>query len=126
VLAQDEVRLVIIFRSQRRDFETIVRSFRLKKRKVYFGERHGAIKLWNRSDGVTRRIGQLNVFTGPEERSLGLALDSGFTTNHWLYVSIPRLVRWKIRVSRFRLEHDRSTSLAETHHFSLERFVRTS
>jgi cytochrome c len=69
--------------------------------RVYFGERHGAVKVWNPADGTTITLGQLEVFTGPEDGLLGLALDPGFLTNHWLYIfhSTPGVM--ENRVSRF-------------------------
>lgn len=69
--------------------------------KVYFGERHGAVKVWQPQAGKTETLGRLNVFVGPEDGLLGLALDPGFSTNHWLYLfhSTPRLP--ENRVSRF-------------------------
>jgi cytochrome c len=67
---------------------------------VYFGERHGAVKVW-KPQGETVTIGKLQVFTGPEDGLLGLALDPGFLTNHWLYIfhSTPGVL--ENRVSRF-------------------------
>src|SRR6478736_3166176 len=52
---------------------------------VYFGERHGAVKVWSPETGQTTTIGQLNVFTGPEDGLLGLAVDPEFETNQWIY-----------------------------------------
>jgi len=71
--------------------------------KVYFGERHGAVKGWNPDTEATVTLGKLNVFSGPEDGLLGLALDLGFLTNHWLYLfhSAPGVL--ENHVSRFTL-----------------------
>lgn len=71
---------------------------------VYFGERHGAVKVWKPDTLETVTLGRLNVFTGPEDGLLGLALDPGFLTNHWLYLfhSSPRVL--ENRVSRFTID----------------------
>ena len=38
-----------------------------KRGEVYFAERHGAVKVWKPETAQTITIGQLNVFTGPED-----------------------------------------------------------
>jgi cytochrome c len=68
---------------------------------VYFAERHGAIKCWKAAGGGTLTIGQLNVFTGPEDGLLGLALDPGFETNHWIFAFHSTVGVLENRVSRF-------------------------
>lgn len=68
---------------------------------VYFGERHGAVKVWEQATGQTRSLGQLNVFSGPEDGLLGLALDPGFHTNHWVYLFHSTVGILENRVSRF-------------------------
>lgn len=68
---------------------------------VYFGERHGAVKVWNPANQTTTTIGNLEVFTGPEDGLLGLALDPGFLTNHWLYIFHSTVGVLENRVSRF-------------------------
>ena len=77
-----------------------------KDGRVYFGERHGAVKVWTPKSGEVKTIGALEVFTGPEDGLLGLALDPGFLTNHWLYIfhSTPDVL--ENRVSRFTLSGD--------------------
>lgn len=72
-----------------------------KDGRVFFAERHGAVKAWSPSDNTNLTIGQLEVFTGPEDGLLGLALDPNFLTNHWLYLfhSTPDIL--ENRVSRF-------------------------
>src|SRR5437763_198892 len=66
-------------------FEPIQLSI-AKDGRVFFGERHGAVKVWDPHNSSTETIGQLEVFTGPEDGLLGLALDPGFLTNHWIYL----------------------------------------
>jgi cytochrome c len=81
-------------------FEPIQLSI-AKDGRVFLAERHGAIKVWNARNGSTEVVGQLEVFTGPEDGLLGLALDPGFLTNHWVYLfhSTPGVL--ENRVSRF-------------------------
>jgi cytochrome c len=68
---------------------------------VYFGERHGPVKAWYPGSRSTVTLASLEVFTGPEDGLLGLTLDPGFKTNHWLYLfhSTPGVL--ENRVSRF-------------------------
>lgn len=72
--------------------------------RVYFGERRGAVKVWKPDTQQTESVGQLSVFSGPEDGLLGLVLDPGFLTNHWLYIfhSSPGVL--ENRVSRFTVE----------------------
>src|SRR4051794_15307009 len=69
--------------------------------RVFFGERQGAIKVWRPQAQETGTIGQLEVFSGPEDGLLGLALDPGFVTNGWLYVFHSKPGALENRVSRF-------------------------
>ncbi len=73
--------------------------------RVVFAEHHGAVKIWNPGTGITTSVAALDVFTGPEDGILGLALDPGFATNGWifLYHSTPGVL--ENRVSRFTLDH---------------------
>ena len=68
---------------------------------VFFAERRGAVKAWHPGSGTTTVVGKLDVFTGPEDGLLGLALHPGFATNHWLFLfhSTPGVP--ENRVSRF-------------------------
>ncbi len=86
-------------------FEPIQLSI-AKDGRVFFGERHGAVKVWNPADESTQTVGQIEVFTGPEDGLLGLALDPGFITNQWLYLfhSTPGVL--ENRVSRFTLTNN--------------------
>src|SRR3954468_17087957 len=57
-----------------------------KDGRVFFGERGGAVKVWEPGSGETRLVGKLSVKPGPEDGLLGLALDPGFLSNGWVYV----------------------------------------
>jgi cytochrome c len=81
-------------------FEPIQLSM-AKDGRVFFGERHGAVRVWNPQNNSTETIGELEVFTGPEDGLLGLALDPGFLTNHWLYLFHSKPGVLENRVSRF-------------------------
>jgi cytochrome c len=69
--------------------------------RVFFAERHGAVKVWKPDTETTTTLGQLHVFTGPEDGLLGMALDPGFLTNHWLYIFHAKPGTLENRVSRF-------------------------
>ena len=80
---------------------------------VYFAERRGAVKVYHPDSGETSTVGQLPVFTGPEDGILGLALDPGFTTNGWLFLfhSTPGVL--ENRVSRFTLTNNTLDSASQ-------------
>lgn len=69
--------------------------------RAFFAERRGALKAWHPGTGATTTLGTMEVFTGPEDGILGLALHPGFATNGWifLYHSTPGVL--ENRVSRF-------------------------
>ncbi len=73
--------------------------------RVFLVERRGGVKVWDPRDKTTKPIAALNVFSGPEDGLLGLALDPGFTSNRWIYVfhSTPGVL--ENRVSRFQLNN---------------------
>jgi cytochrome c len=77
-----------------------------KRGDVYFAERHGAVKVWKPETQQTTMVGQLNVFTGPEDGLLGLVLNPGFETNHWLYLFHSTVGILENRVSRFTVRND--------------------
>ncbi len=74
---------------------------------VYFAERHGAIKCWKSQSGETITVGRLDVFTGPEDGLLGLALDPRFETNHWIYAFHSTVGVLENRISRFTVLNDK-------------------
>lgn len=53
--------------------------------RVVLAERRGRIAVWHPTEPVLRTIASLNVFTGPEDGLLGLALHPGFVTNGWVF-----------------------------------------
>ncbi len=71
--------------------------------RVYVAERRGQLRCWDPGKGTATGIGQLDVFTGPEDGILGLVLDPGFSANHrvFLYHSTPGVP--ENRLSRFAL-----------------------
>src|SRR5947209_789067 len=73
---------------------------------VYFGERHGAVKVWQAATGKTATLGHLNVFTGPEDGLLGLAVDPHFETNHWIYIFHSTVGVLENRDSRFTVRNE--------------------
>lgn len=74
--------------------------------RAWMAERRGVIKTWDPVSGVVRESGRLHVFTGPEDGILGMVLDPGFSTNHWLYLyhSTPGIL--ENRLSRFTVVGD--------------------
>ncbi len=75
-----------------------------KNGRVYFGERHGAVKVWRPDTQETTTLAQLEVFSGPEDGLLGLVLDPNFLTNHWIYIFHSKPGVLENRVSRFTIE----------------------
>lgn len=69
--------------------------------RVFVVERHGGIKVWDPRTETLKTLATLNVFSGPEDGLLALALDPGFVTNQWIYLfhSTPGVL--ENRVSRF-------------------------
>jgi len=74
--------------------------------RVVLAGRRGEILTWRPESGGPVTNAVLNVFTGPEDGILGLALHPGFATNGWvfLYHSTPGVL--ENRVSRFTLAGD--------------------
>ncbi len=73
---------------------------------VIFGERHGALKMWNPASGQTLTLGELKVFTGPEDGLLGVALDPAFLENGWVYIFHSAPGALENRVSRFTISEN--------------------
>jgi cytochrome c len=53
---------------------------------ILFIERHGAIKLFKKSENKTRLVTRLPVFDKLEDGLLGMAIDPDYEKNHWLYL----------------------------------------
>ena len=71
--------------------------------RVVLAERRGRITVWNPRGDRLETAGALNVFSGPEDGLLGLALHPGFATNGWIfcYHGTPGVL--ENRLSRFTL-----------------------
>jgi cytochrome c len=84
-----------------------------KDGRVFFGERHGGVKVWDPKSNETRTLAMLKVFSGPEDGLLGLALDPGFLTNGWVYIfrSTPGVL--ENHVSRFTIADDHVDEASE-------------
>ena len=55
--------------------------------RVFFNERRGALKVFEPATGAARLIHQFELFTEDENGLIGLALDPGFDSNGWLYIT---------------------------------------
>ncbi len=71
--------------------------------RVVLAERRGAVKVWDPVDSRIRTVGNLPVFSGPEDGILGLALHPGFATNGWVFLYHGTIGVLENRVSRFTL-----------------------
>lgn len=69
--------------------------------RVFVAERHGDLKMWMPGAAPAQPAGHLDVFTGPEDGLLCLALSPGFATNQWVFLfhSTPGVL--ENRISRF-------------------------
>jgi cytochrome c len=77
-----------------------------KDGRVFFGERGGAVKVWEPGSNETRLVGKLDVKPGPEDGLLGLALDPGFLRNGWVYIFHSAHSVLENHVSRFTIAKD--------------------
>ena len=90
--------------------------------RVFWVERAGVVKMWIPEGSRTVEIARLPTFTGLEDGALGITLDPGFATNHWVYVnrSLPETYEsgggkaGKIRVARFTLTGEKLDTASET------------
>lgn len=90
--------------------------------RILFIERSGALKVWNPMTHAVMIAAKLPVFHGFEDGLVGLALDDGFATNHWVYLhrSLPDTgtngghKTGLMRLSRFLLTGDRLDTVNET------------
>jgi glucose/arabinose dehydrogenase len=74
--------------------------------RVFIAERHGKLSVYDPEARAQRLIRQLAVNDNDENGLIGLALDPGFDTNHWLYLnySVPNDLHH--RLARFTLDGD--------------------
>src|SRR5688572_28266082 len=49
-------------------------------------ERKGGIKKFDPASGTVSLIARIPVFTGNEQGLIGIAVDPGYKTNHWIYL----------------------------------------
>lgn len=52
---------------------------------VLVAERKGAVKWYDAESKTVKTVAHFNVFSGIEDGLLGVALDPGYVTNHWVY-----------------------------------------
>ena len=74
--------------------------------RVFMTERHGVFSVYDPRTREQRRIVQMKVNDDDENGLIGLALDPGFDTNHWLYLNYGVPGATKHRLSRFTLDGD--------------------
>jgi cytochrome c len=72
--------------------------------RVFVVERHGTVSVYDPATHAQRVIARLVVNDTDENGLIGLALDPGFETNHWLYLN--RTLGNHHRLARFTLEGD--------------------
>jgi cytochrome c len=72
--------------------------------RVFVAERHGTFSVYDPRTHAQRVIARLVVNDTDENGLIGLALDPGFDTNHWLYLN--RTLGNHHRLARFTLEGD--------------------
>jgi len=83
--------------------------------RVLYIERGGNVKIYKPQNSSIVLAGHLNVETLIEDGLLGIALDNGFATNHWLYLFYsPAGTNAEQLISRFTLAGDLIDPLSET------------
>jgi glucose/arabinose dehydrogenase len=75
--------------------------------RVFYIERAGNVKIYKPETSSITLAGHLNVETLIEDGLLGIALDNGFSTNHWLYLFYsPAGTNAEQHISRFTILGD--------------------
>ncbi len=75
--------------------------------RVFYAERGGNVKLYKPQTQSIILSGHVDVETQLEDGLLGIALDCGFSSNHWLYAFYsPSGTNWEQHVSRFSMNGD--------------------
>ena len=69
-------------------------------------ERKGGIKKFDPVSGTVSLIARIPVFTGNEQGLIGIAVDPGFETNHWIYLQYAPLDKSVFRLERYELADD--------------------
>ena len=72
--------------------------------RVFIAERHGVFSVYDPRTRAQRQIAKLDVNDENENGLIGVGLDPGFDTNHWIYLN--RTVGSAHRLARFTLEGD--------------------
>src|SRR5262245_42123078 len=81
--------------------------------RVFFIELGGRLAVWRPGSRDVVEAGHLDVFADQENGLIGLALDPGFATNHWLYLlHSPRDYSGQ-HLSRFTVAGDRLDTASE-------------
>ena len=69
-------------------------------------ERKGGVKKFDPVSGTVSLIARIPVFTGNEQGLIGIAVDPGFETNHWIYLQYAPLDKSVFRLERYELADD--------------------
>jgi cytochrome c len=80
---------------------------------VYIIERKGALKKFDERTKTVKLIATFSVYTGNEQGLIGLALDPGFATNHWIYLQYAPADETIFRLERYDLVNDKLVSGSE-------------
>lgn len=75
--------------------------------RIYFNEIAGSVKVFDPKDRSVKEIGKLPVTNAMENGLLGMALDPGFATNHWIYLLHSALDFDGQTLSRFEVMDDK-------------------
>ncbi|MFI1393505.1 ThuA domain-containing protein [Streptomyces sp. NPDC020681] len=54
--------------------------------RVFYAQRNGEVKVYDPASHSTVSAGKLDVYAGGEDGLVGMELDPGFRTNHWIYL----------------------------------------
>ena len=73
--------------------------------RAFVGLRKGQIRIW-KPDNTMVTAGMLSVYSGNEDGILGLAVDPGFATNHFIYIYYSASSESFQRLSRFTVNGD--------------------
>jgi cytochrome c len=75
-------------------------------RTIYIIERKGVVKKFDPQTKTVTSLAHIAVFTGNEQGLIGLALDPGFTKNHWLYLQYAPESESVFKLARYTLQND--------------------
>nr|WP_265736703.1 PQQ-dependent sugar dehydrogenase [Peterkaempfera griseoplana] len=80
--------------------------------RVFYVDRLGAVDVILPGSNQVVTAGNVNPFTANESGALGIALDPGFDTNHWVYVFYSPQAKSVDQISRFTLNSDNTLNMA--------------